>query len=656
MCGLAALINPNGGVTETSVRAMCDLVRHRGPDGEGYVSFAGDRVWRGDGPDTPAECRTSGAGDRPGAAQLAFGHRRLSIIDPTPAGHQPMTDRSERYWIIFNGEIYNYLELRPELEKLGHAFSTGTDTEVMLAAYAQWGAACLDRFNGMFAFVLYDRAQRRLFAARDRFGVKPLYWWRSPDGSLALASEIKQFTALPGWRARLDGQRTYEYLNWGLTDHTERTLFADVRQFPPGTYVEATLEQLAARNEPKRWYQLDGALQPNRADGAAKAWRSLFFDAVRLRLRADVPVGTALSGGLDSSSIVCAVHRLRQQSGVNAGQNGFSARSRDPQFDEGPYVDAVIKQTNVSAHSTWPDPDALLQTLPAHTWHMDEPFGSTSAFAEWCVFKTVRETPVKVTLDGHGADELLAGYTAFAGPHLAALARHGRLAAFLSESRALLGSGRHSAIELAAAVIDELAPTPLRMALRHYGGRMTARPDWIDLARLGAEPSEPLALNDARGEGVHALSVAQLKATSLPMQLHWNDRNSMAHSIESRAPFLDFRLVEFTLGLPDALKLAGGTTKVVLRQAMADVLPAKVAARRDKMGFVTPEQMWVTRDRPEQFRTLAHAGIDKGGSIFTPAARQRADDIVDGRRRFHGSLWRIISFGAWLERFNVAVN
>ena len=285
---------------------------------------------------------------------------------------------------------------------------------------------------------------------------------------------------------------------------------------------------------------------------------------------------------------------------------------------------------------------------------MDEPFGSTSIFAEWCVFKMVHSTPVKVTLEGHGADELLAGYTAAAAPYLAGLLRSGKLTTFLSEARALLRSPRHGYAGLAAGLFDELAPRPLAAMLRRQSGYASASPDWIDLGRLGAVRTEPFKTR-LLANGLRGLSILQLENTSLPMQLRWVDRNSMAHSIESRAPFLDVNLVEFTLGLRDSFKLAGGTTKLVLRRAMADLLPDIVAARQDKVGFATPEQLWITRDDPERFRALAFSALKTAGHIFTPAARQRVDDLIAGRRRFDNSLWRIISFGAWLQRFDVAV-
>lgn len=652
MCGIAVLVAPQGLPLANDIRAMCNLVRHRGPDGEGYAFFAGEERWRGHGDDTPPSCRTGDVGADKRVIQVALGHRRLSIVDVSAAGHQPMASEDERYWIVFNGEIYNYLELREQLHEAGYFFRTRSDTEVILAAYDKWGGGCLERFNGMFSFVIFDRARKRVFCARDRFGVKPLYYWCA-GRRLAFASEIKQFTVLSGWSAHLNGQSAYDYLNWGLTDHTNATLFAGVYQVPAGAFVEFGLDDMAAGIRTTRWYNLRNSVEIT-GTNAFDGWRQRFLDAVQIRLRADVPVGTALSGGLDSSSIVCAVSLLRQRHGIDAPQNSFSARSTDPALDEGVYAGAVARRSGAVSHNTWPTSEGLFESLSDVTWHMDEPFGSTSVFAEWCVFKTVRTTAVKVTLDGHGADELLAGYTASAAPYLTGLLRAGKVAAFVRETRALLRTPRHGLMGLTSGILDELAPKGIAAMLRRQGGYTSALPDWLDMSYLGAVPGEPFKAS-AESYGLRGASILQLERTSLPMQLRWNDRNSMAHSIESRAPFLDVNLVEFTLGLRDSLKLANGTTKLIMRRAMADLLPAIVVQRQDKVGFATPEQLWITRDNPDRFRALAYSTLSAAGKVFTPVARERVEGIISGRRRFDNSLWRIISFGAWVKRFNVAV-
>lgn len=645
MCGIAALISPKPTAQSDSILAMCDALRHRGPDGEGYVLFAGVRSHVMDRKmcqSVPPDFSMS---------RVTFGHRRLAIVDLTEFGAQPMLDVSGRYWVIYNGEIYNFIELRSELESGGYKFRSNCDTEVLLAAYARWGKDCLPRLNGMFAFMIFDVETQAVFAARDRFGVKPLYWWRAPDGTLALASEIKAFTVLPGWRARLDGQSAYDYLVWGLTDHNGRSMFQGVRPLPPGTFIDIREANIAEDPIPVAWYSLPTAATiAANADTTTERWRALFTDAVRLRLQADTPVGTALSGGLDSSSIVCVTNLLRHSTNPT-GQAAFSARAHDAAFDEGEFMEAVVQKTNVSQTCVWPDPLDLLDQLPNITWQMDEPFGSTSVFAEWKVFETVASTDVKVTLDGHGGDEILAGYREYPGPFLGDLLHRGRFFRFFVELRALMKRGNIRPAYLFQIVIDNLASDRVRSALRWIVGRTTAAPDWIDLTRIKVAPITPFPLTRTISE----LSRSQLATTSLPMQLHWNDRSSMAFSIESRAPFLDFRLVEFTLRLADNFKISKGISKCILRSAMAGTVPGKILNRRDKMGFVTPEENWVRHEQPNRFRAALLHAVEVSKGVLKLEAITMGNAMIDGRIPYNNRFWRLINFGIWMERFNVEI-
>jgi asparagine synthase (glutamine-hydrolysing) len=604
MCGIAALFSasPRTDLSDL-VRQMSDTVRYRGPDDEGYAVFP------------------QGAA----AGTAALGHRRLSIVDLSPGGHQPMSSPDGKRWIVYNGEIYNHIELRAELEKAGVRFSTRSDTEVLLAAFKQWGERALERLNGMFVLVLVDWERGRVLAARDRFGVKPLYYWTSPEGLVAFASEIKQFTVLPGWRARVNGPRAWDFLQRGLLDHTGETLFAGVRQLSGGESAEFPLNEL--RVQPRRWY----ALTPRQVDGSGTdAYRAMLEDAVRLRLRADVPVGSCLSGGLDSSAIVCLANRQLREAGAQVMQKTFSARSSDARYDEGRFIDAVVRGTGVANAQVQPRPDALFSELPNLAWHQDEPFGSTSIFAQWHVFRLAAEAGVKVMLDGQGADEQLAGYYGFFRARLAGLARRG---AYFSALKDLLGMGRHH-----------------RHAMRE-ALRRSAAADCVDAARLGADTVVP----SKRASSVRELSEQQLLHTSLPMLLHWEDRDSMAHSVEARLPFLDYRVVEIALGLPEEAKLAGGVTKRVLREAMRGVLPEEIRTRMDKIGFATAEEQWL-RERPEEFRSALRQAIDAAAGVLRPQAASRLlDDIIAGRQPFSYLPWRMISFGAWMRRFEVSL-
>ncbi|NVK18576.1 MAG: asparagine synthase (glutamine-hydrolyzing) [Methylocystaceae bacterium] len=642
MCGLVALVNSKKGILPQALADMCQTIAHRGPDGEGFAFLNTDQ----------AELFDRDHLDQPLASEalVGLGHRRLSIVDVSEGGHQPKTDPSGRFWVTYNGEIYNFLELRTELIELGHRFKTHSDTEVLLAAWAEWGTNCLDKLNGMFAFVLYDRKENTVFAVRDRFGVKPLYLWHGPKGMIGFASEIKAFTVLEGWKARMDDQAVYDFLVWGLSDHSRRTMFGRVEQIAPGSMA---VIKMGKPPHFQKWYQpRPSSFVPKDFFEASEQFHDLFMKSVRLRLRADVPVGTALSGGLDSSSIVCAVHALREE-GIEVSRHAFSARSKNKDFDEGDFMQAVVAKTHVDHHECWPDADGFLHNLDQMIWHHDEPFSSASIFAEWKVFETVGKSDVKVTLDGHGADETLLGYTAFIGPLLAGHLKAGRIKEFKREWAAQRNLHGRSENWLRAMTADHFLPNWAGSLLRRLAGKTHARPNWMELSRLDANIRDPFAELDGKGKGVLAMSLGQLSATSLPMQLKWADRDSMAHSIESREPFLDKDLVEFILGAQTSHKLHDGVSKRILREGLKDLLPEKIAQRRDKMGFVTAEELWVTQEKPDDFYQVVEKAVDVSQGMLKPEALIMAGQMTKGQSAFHTRFIRMMTFGLWMEKFGV---
>lgn len=629
MCGISALFSTTHQNDVKSVLPMTEIIAHRGPDDSGCIFFPeGEHQ-----PETNPQAFNKYIG--------AFGHRRLSILDLTKAGHQPMSTSDKRYWVTYNGEVYNYLEIRKELIALGYHFHTQTDTEVVLNAYVQWGIKCLERFNGMFAFVIYDHKTKRVFAARDRFGVKPLYFWRSPKGLLAFASEIKQFTTLPEWQPIVNGQRAYEYLNWGVTDHTDETLFEGVKQLQGGHFIEAKIEPQPSL-EPKKWYDLSISHYSGSFDEATSQFAHLFQDSIRLRLRSDVAIGSCLSGGLDSSSIVCVA-----KGSVN--QNTFSARSDVTRFDEGRFIDRVVSHTGATAHSVIPSVEALFQELDQLIWHLDEPFNSTSIFAQWCVFRLAKQNNVKVILDGQGADEQLAGYHGYFGNHLYGLLRSLRLKEALQEAVAIqqLHGTHHHGIQALA----RLLPSGWKHGVKRLLGKQAMAPDWLNSSILHAQTDYPF--QGKKEHFVHDQSRLQLQSSSLPMLLRYEDRNSMAHSIESRTPFLDYRLVEHCLNLPAAYKIHRGWTKRVLREAMKGILPEQIRSRVDKIGFATAEEVWMTKQNPALFQQALKEGVRLSQGILSPKASTLLDEMIAGRRPFTFLPWRLICFGRWMDRFGL---
>jgi asparagine synthase (glutamine-hydrolysing) len=630
MCGIWLSVGPQ------APRSAISLVAHRGPDGEGW-----------DERQTPA-------------GVLAMGHRRLAIVDTSDAGLQPMSRGT--LTIVYNGEVYNYLELRRELETAGRAFATGTDTEVILAGYEAWGEACLERFNGIFAFAIYDSARERVFAARDRFGVKPLYVWQGREG-LALASEIKQLLALPCVGRRMDRRRVYDFLAGGLLDHSGGTLFAEVGQLKGGECFTIDLRAWRPGEPvaPQRWYVLPqpGSLSLDLPDATAR-YAELLEDAVRLQLRADVPVGSCLSGGLDSSSIVMLANGILRRQGQQGQQNTFSAVYDDPAVDERRYVQAVVEATGARSHFTTPSPEDLSAALERLHWHQDEPFGSTSIFAQWEVFRLAHASGVTVMLDGQGADEQLGGYHHMFGTFHAGLLRRLAFARVLREARAQ--HRRHGIpvpAVLRSALLALVPPGWLDPLLRHRHGTaapLHLTPQAWEMGMPSRSPV-PQALREAGLPPVRSLGDlcrAQVQSINLPALLHYEDRNSMAHGIEARVPFLDHRLVELAIGLGDRHKIVDGETKVLLRQAMAKVLPSVVQHRQDKLGFPTPEKRWVTGPLHGLLtRELAEV-VSRFPGLFRPdVLGQRTKAMLAGDRPFDFWLWRVVSFGVWSRVFDV---
>jgi asparagine synthase (glutamine-hydrolysing) len=656
MCGIFGLARADA-IQFSEARRMSALLRHRGPDDEGFLAVS-DVVTAYGGDDTPASAYASPhsyaparvlptEGQLPGPA-LILGHRRLSIVDLTVAGHQPMSHRG-RYWVVFNGEIYNFRELRLELAAAGWSFETETDTEVLLAAYVHWGVACLDRFNGMWALALYDSKNGTLFLARDRFGVKPLYYRQSAE-SFAFASEIKAFTALRDWQARAEIERLGQFLAWSITDHDERTMFEGVFQIPAGTYCRISLDAPGAPMGIVRWYT-PSALPVTRADPAEEL-RGHVIDSVRLRLTADVPVGSCLSGGLDSSTIVCVLNRELRSHDPAARVHTVTARSADIEFDEGGYARCVANEVGAVAAEVTPDPASLFDELDDLVWHQDEPFTSSSTYAQWNVFRVAARKGLTVMLDGQGADEIFGGYRGFFGARLAGCVRRRELREWLDEAKAMARLADFSLLRAAGYTVAYLIPGLARLIGR-FDGRAYSDLSWLQPACASSVASDPAVRSGGRSHNMAALSRAQVMSTSLPMLLHWEDRCSMAFSIEARVPFLDYRVVEFGIGLNDRDKVDRGIAKVALRRAMRGIVPGPVLDRRDKMGFVTAEQKWLQRDVTDRFREELALAVTAMPSLVSPRIVEMFEEVVVGKRKFDFRYWRVITAARWVRLFAI---
>ncbi|MEW6542984.1 MAG: asparagine synthase (glutamine-hydrolyzing) [Nitrospirota bacterium] len=651
MCGIAGIMQLDGRPLDGRLlETMTTSLAHRGPDGEGYVLLAPGRREK----PVAVNGRLSGAvgSSQPvGPFTLGFGHRRLAVIDLTPLAHQPMGTEDGRFWITYNGEVYNAPELRRELVAMGIQFRSASDTEVVLESYRHWGPACLDRFNGMFAFAIWDGRAQQLFCARDRFGIKPFYY-RETAGRFLFASEIKALLQDSSCRVCPNDALLYDYLTLAKQDHTTGTFFEGIQQLAPGERMTVRSGRRAGSADlvRERWWRFpvgshDRALTLNQA---AARTRELIEDCVRLELRSDVPVGSCLSGGLDSSTIVCVMSRLL--AGTSQPRT-FSSCHEDVRFDERPFIRSVVEETGAANHQVFPDIARLARALPDILWHQEEPVGGTSILAQWAVMEAAGGAGMKVLLDGQGADELLLGYPRFMGARLADLVKGGRWFAGLRE----WGAWRslHGGLPLTgwAGLVRGLLPAGQALRLR---AGATGQDGWLDrrfVSRVGG-PDRAWAEEDRGGRTALDREVARSVTQDLPALLHYEDRNSMAFSIEARVPFLDHRLVEWLAGLPPDCKVRDGVTKVVLREAMAGVLPETVRLRRDKMGFVTPEDRWLRVELRPQIEALLES------ESFRARPYWRAPVVRDWYRRYCGGrtaigplVWRWINLEWWLRRF-----
>ncbi len=627
---------------------MTQKVAHRGPDDEGIAglnSFPGVfRNWKQD----PQE---------PFPLQVALGHRRLSILDLSDLGWQPMRSPGGSLWISYNGEVYNYLELRDFLEGQGVQFTSETDTEVVLAAWEFWGADCLQRLNGMFAFLLFDESKGEFHAVRDRFGIKPLYYKHS-SGFWGFASEIKQFEALPDWRPALAPQVVNDFLAWGLQDHVDDTFFEGVKQLRGGERLEINIHDFlnVGNDQPKivKWYDPKKAPLHNDADfeWGTHHFRELLSDSVRLRLQADVPVGSCLSGGLDSSSIVCLIDRLRRKTKSSVGQLTFSARAEDSKLDEGKWIDIVLRNRDMKSLSVMPEFEDLKKELSNLVFIQDEPFGSPSIFVQHLVFGLARDAGVKVVLDGQGADEILGGYDSFRPCALAGMLKAGH---WLEAVREFSSNRDFSFTSLFFKSLDCLFPHSMVTPFRAFFGNRSTGPDWLNFIDHDIRTDRSPSYFGTRTSGIRSLSEVQVRTTSLPKLLHWEDRNSMARSVEGRVPFLDHRVVELALGLPDHFKFSRGVTKLVLREAMTEILPQEIAQRRDKIGFAASEQKWFVRSHPEWFKSGIEKACDFKGIFDSDKLLLENQKMLEGLLPYDRRFWRVLCFGEWMDRFSVSV-
>ncbi len=630
MCGIAGIVNWIGDAVEAShLHRMLDVMSYRGPDDSGvYLD-----------------------------KNVGLGHRRLSIIDLTPAGHQPMSNEDGTLWLVFNGEIYNYLELMPVLQKRGHRFRSLSDSEVILHSYEEWGEECVTRFNGMWAFAIWDERRSRLFLSRDRFGVKPLYYYAS-SGGFHFASEIKAILTVAPEARQPNYPYLYHFLPSGALDDGAETCFVGVKQLLAAHSLVLEGRNLSLINY---WgYDKDAARRTYDYSHPEETLHGLLEDAVKLRLRSDVPIGTCLSGGLDSSSIVALASQM-----ISHPVKTFSCLYDDPDCNERHYVDLMNAHAGTDAYPVSPSGQDLFDVLPKLVWHQDEPTAGPGLYSQWHVM-SVAQGKVKVLLDGQGGDELLAGYFTYFDAYLSSLLkdfaeskRPVYLSSFLRsirEIRRLTGQPylwkhlRHHLPGPAKSFLWRIQQVVQRFDARRLEvAPSVLHPDFVGQVKdREIRREQPVIFDNELNNILYWHLVRQ----SIPALLHYEDRNSMAFSMEARTPFLDYRLVEFCLGLSYDLKMRDGTTKYLLRRALRKDLPLAVVDRKDKKGYPTPMGRWFREGGRKAMTEILFSKESRQRKIFNlDGIRYKVESHCRGEIDANWEIYRWLTTELWFRTF-----
>jgi asparagine synthase (glutamine-hydrolysing) len=552
MCGISGIFNFNSAkVDENELFKMNEVIRHRGPDGNGM--FIENNV--------------------------GIASNRLAIIDLREIANMPLYDTENRYIIVFNGEIFNYIEVREELLKKGYKFNTDSDTEVTLNAYKEYGEDCLHKLNGMWAFAIWDKQEKTLFCSRDRYGIKPLYFYKD-NNRLIFGSEIKQILSC-GVDKSVNDEIIYDYLVFHFIDHTEETFFKHIHKLQAGHKFTIKGGELKV----SRWYDLPPDNTMSDTKNLYTDFYNLLYDSVRLRLRSDVEVGSCLSGGLDSSAIVCIMHDILHNEGKPEMQKTFTAAYDIPAIDERPFVEQIVKQTHSTQYYLFPNVSDFVKDLDSLTYHQDEPYTGATVFAQWSVFKKIHETGIKVVLDGQGSDEILLGYFSFFPFHLKRNLINP--IKFISEyingiNTTNLGLNKFTQ----NLIYFNMGSVRYRHVLRN--SRQFVNESFISSHSRRDVFNEMIAVSSLQNN-----RLSNLWNISLPSLLRYEDRNSMAFSVEARIPFLDHRLVEYIFSIPFDKLIHKGWTKHVLRESLKGKIPEDIRMRKGKLAFSVPQKQWM---------------------------------------------------------------
>jgi asparagine synthase (glutamine-hydrolysing) len=636
VCGISAVV---GAAESEEVPSLLERmhrpIAHRGPDGERFLLLDGGRA-----------CLFDGADSLRGQASVGLAFRRLKILDLSDAAAQPMASPDGSLWIVFNGEIYNFLELRRELAGRGRCFETSGDTEVALAAFEAWGVDAFRRLEGMWAIVLLDLARRRLLASRDRFGIKPLHWCLDA-GRLLLASEIKQILAARTEAPRARAAVVAKFLRGNRYPVLDESFFDGVFPVPPATWFEVSLDEpLASLPAFHKYWDLGAAVRatapPASYGKAVEEFRGILTDAVRSHHVADVPIGSLLSGGLDSSMLTSLLHEVVGADGKECPTYSFGFRERAREFSELAYVDAMVRRDGLINFETSFDASWVAANASRVVRALEEPPLGLAALAQYRTFELARAHGTTVVFDGEGADEILAGYPYGQRLVLADRLRRGRLVDFARQLSAIARREARSRL----AVLRDFFVAPLARRLFRTGSVWIA-PDY--------GPAEAVFLEGGGAGLLNRRLVFDVRWGNVPIVLGYTDRSSMAHSVEARVPFFDRRLVEFALALPDEFKAGAGQRKRILRDVARERIPPQITERVDRMGFATPDTLILEEKWPAFRSRILEAAFPRSPCFVPGAVARLVADFESGQSRDARRIWRLYALATWCQEFDVVL-
>ncbi|MFA6254807.1 MAG: asparagine synthase (glutamine-hydrolyzing) [Patescibacteria group bacterium] len=612
MCGIAGYLKFNNSTDfdQEHLAKMLKTIEYRGPNDQGIFI------------------------DK----KIGLGHRRLSILDLSSAGHQPMFDSEKSLAIIYNGEVFNYLEIREELKNKGYKFQTETDTEVIIYSYKEWGQDCVKRFNGMWSFVIWDKQKEELFASRDRFGIKPFFYQKTDDYFI-FGSEIKTILAVSPLPKKINYKQLYNFIDRNMSYGCSETIFENINELPPGHSLKITGNKMTF----DQYWQLDLEKIKTKYDYTKpeKTFRELLIDAVKLRLRSDVPVGVCLSGGIDSTVITGIITKILGQK-----IDTFSSVYDQPDYNEKKFIEIANNYYGTTAHYLKPDPNKLFEITEKIVKHHDLPVRMPSTFSHWHVMECAAQKVI-VTLDGQGADEILGGYPAYYPFYLADLLRGLKLKKFVQTRKEIKHYLNQSYDK---EVIKILTPKFILKIKRLFKPQRRWQ-DQILSGEMLKFKSGPNKIPKFFSGYLNQALFEAFSTTNLPVLLSNEDRISMAFSLEARVPFLDYRLVEFCFGLPIKYKIDGYRNKVILREAFKDILPPEIYDRKDKKGFPTPNDHWFKNELKNKLQELFYSpNFNQNGLLDTKKVQNIFQQHLSGKN--HGRLlWRILTLEIWLKKY-----